>query len=694
MQTDRPARTLFAAIALHVAVALYAYGGSFSGPFILDDEAAILRNPTIRSLWPAWGPLLPPCDASAVDRRPVTNLSLALNHAWGGFEVDGYHAVNVTAHVLTALALFWIVRRTLALPCFEGRFASDAAGLALATSLVWAAHPLLTNAVTYVVQRTEVLAGLFSFLTIACVMQATVYPASPGWQVAAVITCLLAMGSKESAAVVPVLALAYDSLLVEGTWRGALRKRGHMYAALATTWLLPIGYLIRDRLVGVSQPEVSFMARNLKADYWLSQFHAICLYLKLSFFPSPLIMDYGPPEPSDIVTVAPAAIFVLLLFAAAARAILLRRPIGMLGLLFFGPLAPSSLMPIVPEWAAEKRMYMPLAAVVLAVVHALHAAVRRLPDVPAWRRRASAVGAVVLCASAVAWLGDCSSRRNRDYQTAMAIWQDTVDKCPRNARAQSNLGACLEAAGRPAEAAEHYGRALESEPDSPIPLMNLAGIQLRSGETRAAVATYERIVSLLPTHARARRFLGQALLADGRAEESVEQLHAVVRMRPDYLAARIDLAQALDRAGRADESLQELMAAAEIAPQDGELMGAVGQLLGERGRAAEAIPYLEAAVRCQPALAQTRVNLAAALAATGRTSEAIPHYRSALKENPNLVVALASLADALVELGTFAEAQDLYAQALQVATARGQADLARRLGEALEKCREQAARKE
>jgi hypothetical protein len=111
----RPAAGLFPwPGGLLVLAALVAYQNSFSVPFLFDDTAAIVDNPTIRHLWPIGEPLSPP-GGLTVGGRPVLNLSFAVNQALGGLNVTGYHAVNLAIHILTGLTLFGLVRRTLEL---------------------------------------------------------------------------------------------------------------------------------------------------------------------------------------------------------------------------------------------------------------------------------------------------------------------------------------------------------------------------------------------------------------------------------------------------------------------------------------------------------------------------------------------------------------------------------------------------
>jgi hypothetical protein len=102
--------------------ALAAYHNSFSGPFIFDDIAAILDNPSIRHLWPITNALTPPLSSAGANGRPMVNLSLAINYALGGTNVVGYHVVNLFLHTVVAFVLFSLLWRTLRLPSLKGRF--------------------------------------------------------------------------------------------------------------------------------------------------------------------------------------------------------------------------------------------------------------------------------------------------------------------------------------------------------------------------------------------------------------------------------------------------------------------------------------------------------------------------------------------------------------------------------------------
>ena len=113
--SERSGRGVAAGAVVIALAGAAAYANGLHGEMVLDDEGSILRNETIRHLWPLTGVLFS-ADFATVIGRPILNLSLALNYAAGGAEIFGYHVVNVLIHIAAGLALFGVARRTLLAP--------------------------------------------------------------------------------------------------------------------------------------------------------------------------------------------------------------------------------------------------------------------------------------------------------------------------------------------------------------------------------------------------------------------------------------------------------------------------------------------------------------------------------------------------------------------------------------------------
>src|SRR4051812_45361280 len=154
---------------LLAVVAAATYWNSLDAPFVGDDDTAITTNQSIHQITES---LNPPIE-TPVAGRPVVNLSLALNYAYGGLDPRGYHVVNLAVHLGCALLLFGIVSRTLT----RQRFFSQRAPLdaiALAPALLWMVHPLLSETIDYTTQRTESMMGFWFLLTLYAAIRARV----------------------------------------------------------------------------------------------------------------------------------------------------------------------------------------------------------------------------------------------------------------------------------------------------------------------------------------------------------------------------------------------------------------------------------------------------------------------------------------------------------------------------------------
>jgi len=403
-----------------------AYSNSLHGPFIFDDNLAIVDNPQVRSLNPF---KFPPKIATTISGRPMLIFSFAVDYAIAGLHREIYHITNLLIHLVSALFLYGIVRRTLRSPKIAGgRFVSAAPILAAIIASLWVVHPLTTQSVTFIVQRAESLAGLFLLATLYFTIRLT--GGSRWWGPLAVIACACGMATKEIVAAAPILALLYDRTFVAGSFKDALARRWKFYLALAATWLL-ILYSLHTGLRGTM---VGFNLGISPPDYARTELNVIARYLRLAFWPTDLTLDYGDwpvaVHWSDVSWQG-----WLVLASAIFFAICLRwRPwLGFLGAWFFLILAPtSSVLPIKQEAAAEQRMYLPLVAVICLVVISISILIER--------RRALRRFSIVAACAIVVTFTSLTIARNQQYTDAVTIWTDTVTKRPANARARYNLG--------------------------------------------------------------------------------------------------------------------------------------------------------------------------------------------------------------------------------------------------------------
>ncbi|HEX3728886.1 MAG TPA: tetratricopeptide repeat protein [Opitutaceae bacterium] len=634
-----------------VLVTILAYANTLSAPFIFDDVPAIANNPTIRRLGDLGRVLSPSAtDGSSVSGRPVVNLSLALNYAAGGMAVRGYHLANLAIHLGAALLLFGIVRRTA-----ERAGRTDATLLGAAVAALWAAHPLLTEAVTCIIQRTESLMGLFYLLTLYAFVRGAAGPRK-GWLLLSWAACLLGMGTKEVMVSAPLIVFLFDRTFVAGTFRRAWTERRGYYGALAATWLLLAWLMVGNR--ASRGGSVGFGHGVSPWGYALTQAGALVHYLRLCFWPHPLVIDYGTALAPGLGAVWPQGLLVLALLALTAWT-LVRRPVaGFLGAWFFAILAPSSsFVPLVTQTLAEHRMYLPLAAVVALAVLAIAAQARTLLAAPL------RIAGTVLLAGGLAL---ATRARNSDYRTENAIWSQAVGTLPGNARAHYNLGTTFEHAGAAAEAEAQYREAIRLKSDYAEPHNNLGDLLFQQGRLAEAEAQFRAGLSLQPANAQIAYNLGNALIREGRAEEAIGYLNGALKLKPAYAEAEGNLGVAYAMLGRFDEARAHCEAALRIDPDYAVAHYDLGNVQAHQGRMAAAVAEYEAALRLDPNYAKAHLNLGNALFQLGRPEEAARHYQEALRREPGNVLAHFNLGNLYLQLNRIAEARAEYEAALRL----------------------------
>jgi protein O-mannosyl-transferase len=616
-----PEWVVMVALATLALLTIAAYRESLSAPFFFDDRPAILNNPTIRHLWPISDLLKPPI--SGASGRPVANLSFALNYAWSGTSVRGYHLANLAIHLLAGLILFGIVRRTQRSPALIGLHKADRDRAtpvvpALAITGIWLLHPLQTETVTCIVQRTESLVSLFYLLTIYCFIRGAQNPSAIAsgkvvvsksrdstnrviWHSLAVLACLIGMASKEVMFSAPLMVLLYDRTFLSGSFRAAWQRHGRTYFFLAGTWLLLACLVLNSG--GNRGHAAGFGLGVTWWSYALTQCKAVAHYLRLAIWPYPLVVDYGGEIVPGITKVVPQAFFLSVLFVLTIYALWRRPALGFLGAWFFVILAPSSsIIPLVSQTMAEHRMYLPLAAIVAGAVMGIHAFAKGASP---W----------IFCALILA-LGITTYQRNKDYRSEISIWSNTVLCRPANLRARNELANALEDEGRHSEAIAQYEAAIQLAPNDPGSHYNLALALARAGRTSEAVEQYVQALRINPLFAEAHNGLGNVLVALGQTEQGISHYTEAIRLKPAYAEAHYNLGVAFFQAGQLERSKACFETAIRLNPEYAEAHNNLGSTLYLLGKREDAIAQYEEALRLAPGYLEAQNNLMKVRAST------------------------------------------------------------------------------
>lgn len=538
------------------------YGPAAGGPFVFDDAASVVDNPSIRQLWPLVGteerpgPGSPPAD-SPLATRPLVNYSFALNYYFGELEPFGYRTVNLALHCLAAILLWRIVARTLQSSVFAESTSKAAELLSFTTALVWAVHPLVTESVVYVTQRTELLMGVLYLATLYCSIR---YWSAEGtfsrqaWLTLAIVSCVLGMLSKEMIASAPAVVLLYERTFHAGTFRRSLLRSWRLYLGLSISWLVAVVM----HLQGSQTPNTGLGTGVSLTDWWLTQTQVIFLYLKLALWPWPLVIHYEIPHLTTLAEAWPWILGVAVYGAATVILLWRHPPTGSALTWVVAVLSPTLLIPLAGETAAERRMYLPLAALIALLVVAGHRGLVQLLD-----RRLGKPVTLLFCTCVFALavgLGWLSSQRLLAFQDEVTLWQDALKHQPQNPVVRANLGCCLAEAEEYQEAITHLREWIRLQPDSHRGHFNLALSLEKTNEELAAIEHYRKSLELHPAQAATHYNLARLLEGQGDWPSAILHYRKAIEIQSDFSAAHTNLGLLLLELGKSSQAIDHLAA--------------------------------------------------------------------------------------------------------------------------------------
>ncbi len=618
--------------ALILACALF-YANSLDNPFVIDDQQAIVENDSIRTLTPLSVPLSPPSE-TPVARRPLVNLSFALDYARSGIDASAFRQSNLAIHLMTGLLLLSVVRRALRIGATPD-LAPHASVLAGVVALLWAVHPLQTEVVNYISQRTTSLMSACYLLTLYCAIRAL--DGNRRWQVGAVAACAAGMACKESMVTAPVVVILFERVFVFSTLRQAIRAHGWFYGALAATWV-GLAMLIASG----GRTTVGFDAGVSASSYLLNQLPILLDYLGLVVWPRALVVDYGLPRELSVGDVWAPALMVVSLGVFALLALRFRPQAGFLLTSFFVLLAPtSSVIPIVTEVGAERRMYLPLAALLVLIVCTLFRAGASWLRHPSPMRTGGVTAAVPLrvlgtlsFVVVVLLLGARTVARNAEYQTPRTLAETNVVRRP-HGRSLYTLGHALFEDGNRREALEYFR---QSSPEFPAADFALGSELLVEGQIDEGILALRRFVDRVPDHpavSSARQTIAASLATDGRTDEAIAELRDILTANTRLPRAQSMLGRLLLLTQEPAAAVPHLEAALAARPADAAVRKHLARALGMAGDYANARAVLERGAMLHPEDAEIRDLLGVVMAYGGDLQAARRHFTEALVLDPS-----------------------------------------------------------
>ncbi len=534
--------------ALLVAITLAAYSNALSPTFQLDDYESIVQNDSLRDPATFLDPLV------TYRRQGVEALSRFVAYAtfgvdrllWG-LDARGFHLTNVLIHAMAVLLVYALVLELFRTPRLGScSLAPASREIALLAAVLFAVHPVQTQAVTYVVQR---MASLSTALGVAGLLAWLRFRRAKGrrrlaWLAAATIGTAMAMLTKESAFTFPALAVIAEILFFDGQLRGRLLGLVPQVATMAIVPAIVVaGAPPSDRITWGGQWALERMGLSHRA-FLFTEARVVASYLRLLLFPAGqnLFSDYPTFRSLSPSVGAAIALHVAAIGGASWIAWISRRRAPERSLVAFGilwfyiALAVESAAVVIPDVYNEHRLYYPTVGAFISAAAAAVLLARRLAPAARARWAGPALAAAVVLA-----LGAATFARNRVWADEVAMWKDVAAKSPALPVVQRMVGVALLRQGRAAEAVSALKRAIGMNPFDAVVWQTLAdayrlsGNEVRSMHAAAAVrylafdfsgamSLWDGAIRRSPGDPALHQGRGIALHALGRAKEAEEEL--------------------------------------------------------------------------------------------------------------------------------------------------------------------------
>ncbi len=609
-------------IAAVAAIAVAVYGNTVGGTLLYDDVNAIRDNAFVLDgdvvgilTTPSWW-----ANGRGGLWRPLTTLTFVGDHALHGLDPVGYHVVNVVLHA--AVSVLVLVVFAAAMP---------GARTALGAAVLFATHPIHTEAVANVVGRAELLAAAGFFLAWWAWLRADAAArprAAGGWLAAAVLAYGLAMCGKENAIALPAVLFLADVLARGEPIAVLARRRAPRYAALLAVAVAFVA--ARSAVIGGVAPATDLLDNPLSTmapvPRLLTAIAVLGRYALRLLFPLWLSADYSFDQIPAVTT--PLDVGFLAGFVAVAgvcglvwwarrRAPVVALGLGMLALTF---VVVSNLFFVIGTIMGERLAYLPSAGFCLAMAGAL-ARLGRQRDAPAARTTARWAPAFVVPIAVVASLYAARTiTRNAVWREPIGFFSRMVVDAPRSARSHRELGTALAAVGRFDEARREFDLSLAIKPDDATTLYNLGNALSGEGRYDAAADAYRRAVAANPTFTRALENLGNAESMRGDQTAALAALRRARELDPASPTLVMNIANTLFRAGSIADARAAYEEALALAPRSPEILTNYGSFLYAQNDFAAAVRVFERIP--PPAPARALVPLAASYRVLGRSADA------------------------------------------------------------------------
>jgi len=534
------------------------YSNTFGSAFHLDDLPSILNNPAItnisnlQDIWNFW------------PSRFITYLSIALNYHFSRLTVFSYHLFNLIIHLGSGILVWQLLLLIFSTPAIRGeRIAQHAKLLALFSGLIFIAHPIQTQGVTYIIQRAASLATFFYLLALYLYAKFRLLQEQGGSQIniklhygASLGIAVVAMFTKESTITLPIMIISYELFFLK-TERKIYWK--NLVPFLITLLIIPATLLLTKYVNLIGMRRAIEEPVNISSfHYLLTQFRVAVTYLRLLFIPINQNLDYYYPLAKNLFSLPILASAMLLggIIITAVKLFAKYRLISFSILWFFLTLLPESSVIPIRDVIFEHRLYLPMAGYSFFLVSAVYYLFKE-------KRFKLAIGVLLIITFCYGLL---AYQRNFVWKDELTLWSDVVLKSPQKARGYNNRGAAYCQQNNLAKAVANLNVAIGINPDYAEAYCNRGIAYARQSNYTLAALDYSRAAEIKPSYAEAYNGRGAVYFQQGNFNNAITDINRAIAIRPEYAEAYYNLGVIFSQQGKYDQAILNFTRAIQINP--------------------------------------------------------------------------------------------------------------------------------
>jgi len=608
-----------------VVAGMLAYSNSFFCSFQLDDFHAIVYNKVIMELDMAklW---------NYSYNRFLPYLSFALNYSIHEFDVFGYHLFNFIVHICNALVILFLVQSVFSTPQVRSHsLYVYGPEIAFFTALIFAVHPLSTQAVTYVVQRMASMAALFYFATVFFYLKwrLSKWKYKGTFLLACVLSGIGAFLTKQNSYTLPIAILLTELFLFKNISEVFDYRKGRVWLGLTAVFVFVILVLVLNKnLIHDSPPAYTNDYKKITPqNYLFTQFTVIPKYFQLLLVPVNQNIDYHWPLYESFSNGRVILGFLLMLGTIALACFLYNKNrLFSYGILFFlvSIFIESSFIPL-DDLIVEHRTYLPSLGYFLLFVSLLYVAMRA--------RYYKILFSFMFCL--IVLYASACFQRNIVWKTEVSLWKDAIKKSPGKARPYNSLGGAYYRKEMYDQAIVAYSRAIEMKPQFYEAYINRAHSYMAIDKPGPAANDFKMGIKLVPSKLDNYISLLPELLKDAKYDEVVYYSDYVLSKDPDDAKTFYIRGKAFLNLGKNENALVDFNQSARLDSSDKNLFLDRGLMFQSAGQFEKAIADYNIALNLDSAYTEAFINRGITFKSMNRFEDALKDFGQIIKYNPD-----------------------------------------------------------